>query len=178
MQLVDFIPLIASIIGLLGGPIGYIFGRKRERAAIAKTTAETRKTDAETRKTDAEASDILIGNYQEMLAEIRLDLVALRAELDTERTRHQEREAELQADLTALREELDVERSRHFEREAELQALIEGLQAEQERRETEWSAELATMRNQIIDLKRQLTRERNLRKELEEERKTHNATAK
>lgn len=138
MQLVDWLPLFISIIGLLSAPIGYTLGRKRERAEVAKTEAETRKIETET-------SDIVIENYKDILKELRKDLTKLRNDMETERTRYKLRESELQTQIKQFKDLLD---QREEEWSAELQTMQNQI--------TALKGRLTRERNQRKELEREL----------------------
>lgn len=151
MEPLEIVNAVVAISGALG-TLALFLLRHKDREA------DRRLVNANANKAEAETADILLENYQELLTQMKDDITGLKQD-----------RADRDGQLAKVQADLEAERLRHMAREAELQEELDALRAELAQRKEAWGVEIDQLKAQITALKGQLTRERNLRKQLENE---------
>lgn len=89
--------IVIGLVAALGGPIGFLFGRRQRNAEASKIEADAGVGISNARKLDAETLQVVSTVYQNIIAELRKELTELNGRMDKMEEELQETQKELRA---------------------------------------------------------------------------------
>ena len=77
-----FMGIIIALLAAIGGPIGFLFGRRQRNAEASKIEADAGVGISNARKLDAETLQVVSTVYQNIIGELRKEITELNGRMD------------------------------------------------------------------------------------------------